>query len=371
MPPVMLKLLFIILISMQSLVAYGDTTRKALGEFLSSNPKLELLELKHGKSVATLKGSDEPYTGPVSMNSSIWQDVTINDFFVDGSQSPGARVFNSKSTGEKLSGEFKTYYPDGTKNSVINLVNGQQDGLSTFWRPNGKIKSTHNYYMGVEDGEYEVYYENGNKKQTGVVGPRKSIQWTDWNISGHKESFYYFKFKNEPPVSLKHWDSEGRKTGSWIERYDDGSMKKEKFYSYGHPERRWTTWHDNGNKNTEANFAFGLLNGSFKFWNKEGILVVSGDFKDSKEVGKWRFKDNDGNKIDRPKDLYFDITDDGKPITIVNKRNIMEEFYISIYMPLAIALLISLPLLGAGIAIFMIRRSTRKGKQHGRFSEVS
>ena len=86
------------------------------------------------------------------------------------------------------------------------------------------------------------------------------------------------------------------------------------------------------------------------------MLVVSGDFKDSKEVGKWRFKDNDGNKIDRPKDLYFDITDDGKPMTVVNKRNTMEEFYISIYMPLAIALLILLPLLGAGISIFVTRQ---------------
>ena len=48
----------------------------------------------------------------------------------------------------------------------------------------------------------------------------------------------------------------------------------------------------------------------------------------------------------------------GKPITIVNKRNIMEEFYISIYMPLTIALLILLPLFGAGM-YWLYRRVKR------------
>jgi len=114
-------------------------------------------------------------------------------------------------------------------------------------------------------------------------------------------------------------------------------------------EGRWTVWHDNGNKHTEMSFAFGLLNGPFKFWNKEGELLIDGRFKGSKEVGSWMFKDNDGNRINRPKDLYFDITDDGKSIAILGQtdkeKNDM-EFYVSIYIPLAIALLILLPLLG-------------------------
>jgi hypothetical protein len=47
------------------------------------------------------------------------------------------------------------------------------------------------------------------------------------------------------------------------------------------------------------------------------------------------------------------------PIAITgqnNKRGNMEAFYISIYMPLAIAILVFLPLLGAGIAVFALRR---------------
>lgn len=353
---VLLKLLFIALLFIQSLVAHGEVIRKNLNTALSFTPELETLEFKHGKSVVVLKGSDKPFTGSVSGTSSIWKNVIIKESFVDGHQSPGTKVYYSKSTGAKLDGKFEVNYSDGTKHSVINLINGSQDGLTTTWYPNGNLKSLGNYSMGVHQGEYSVFYKNGNKKQTGIDFADGSIEWTDWNENGHKKNFYKYKSKDKSPISVKHWDSEGRKTGLWIERYDDGSMKRKKFYSYGRPERRWTAWHDNGNKNTEANFAFGLLNGSFKSWNEKGVLVVSGDFKDSKEVGSWRFKDNNGNKIDRPKNLHFNITDDGRPITTIGQDNNMEAFYISIYMPLAIAILVFLPLLGAGIAVYVLRR---------------
>jgi len=354
----LLKLLLILFLSIQSLVTYGEADGWSSSTTISFTPELEFLESKYGKNVAVLKGSDKPFTGLVSKVSSAWKDIIIKESFIEGYQSSGARTFHDKLTGEKLSGAIEAYYPNGLRHGVVNLINGRQDGVTTSWHPNGNLKSLSNYSMGVHQGEYSMFYKNGNKKQTGIDSPDGSIQWTDWNKNGHKETFYRYKSKNKSPISVKHWDSEGRKTGFWIEKYDDGSMKKEKFYSHGLPERRWTTWYDSGNKSTEANFAFGLLNGSFKSWNEKGVLVVSGDFKNSKEVRKWRFKDNDGNKIDRPKDLYFDITDDGKPIAIKgqnNKRGNMEAFYISVYMPLAIALLILLPLFGVGTC-WMYRR---------------
>ncbi|MEO1943305.1 MAG: hypothetical protein ABGY11_03315 [Candidatus Thioglobus sp.] len=363
----MLKLLFVILISMQSLVAYGDTIRKSPGKFLSFDPELELLDSKY-VSVLVLKGSDEPYTGLVSTTSSIWKDVVIKESFVNGYQSLGTRMYYSKSTGEKLNGEFKTYYPDGAKYGVISLINGKQDGLTTSWHPNGKLKLTRNYSVGVEDGEYKLYYENGNKKQTGVSSPDGSTQWTDWNVNGYKESFYNFKYKDKPPASSKHWDSEGRKHGSWVDRYDDGSMYKQKQYIHGNPEGIWTTWHDNGNRHTSAYFKRGLLHGAFNYWNKEGVSLVSGHFRNSKETGQWVFKDNDGSPIQRPDNFHVDITDGDDPIEIVDQNNKMKnmmDLYISIQIPLAIALLVLLPLLGVGMCWLYRRLRDKKRNNQG------
>jgi antitoxin component YwqK of YwqJK toxin-antitoxin module len=352
--------LFILLLLSQSAIAINSDVAK--NPLLSFEPKLYMKSI-NGSDLHVLKGSDEPYTGLASITNSIWKDVVIKESFVDGRQSLGTKTFYNKSTGEKLSGEFDIYYPDGVKYGVINLVDGKQDGITTKWHPNGKLKSTFNYSMGVEDGMFSIFYENGNKKQTGVNGPNESKQWTDWNISGYKESFYHFKVKDKPPISSKHWDSKGRRDGSWIDSYDDGTMFKRKHYTHGDPSLDWTLWHPNGTKHTEINFMFGLLNGPVKYWNKEGVLVVDGQFKDSKEIGKWTFKDNDGNPIQRPKDFHINITDEDDTITTIGKNDKgdnMMEFYISIYMPLAIALLILLPLLGIGMCWLYRKAKQRK-----------
>ena len=355
-----LKSLFVCLLLSQPVIAINsDSVQNPL-------PTIETdLDVKsvNGSAVYTLKGSDKPYTGIALRTNKHWKDVVIKYSFVDGNFSD-IRTYYKKSTDEKLNGTFEVSYPDGGK-SVITLVNGKQDGLTTNWYPNGSLRSKHKYSMKGEANDYETYYRNGNKKQTGSRKPDGLIEWQDWNERGYKERFFKFNALGSPPIEFGQWDAEGGKTGFWIERYDDGSLKKEKFYSYGRPERRWTSWYDNGNKNTEVNFAFGLLNGSFKLWSKEGVLLVSGDFKDSKEVGRWRFKDNNGIKIDRPKDLNINITDDGESIAIAGQANEatgMEAIYISIYVPLALALLVLLPLLGAGF--YWLYRRLRDKKRN-------
>ena len=66
MPSSILKLLFALLISTQSLVAYGETIRKSLSSVLTYIPELELLESRYGRNTVVLKGSNDPYTGPSS-----------------------------------------------------------------------------------------------------------------------------------------------------------------------------------------------------------------------------------------------------------------------------------------------------------------
>jgi hypothetical protein len=186
-----------------------------------------------------------------------------------------------------------------------------------------------------------------------------AVEWTDWHDGGAKESYYKYKSANVGPVVVKHWDPKGRKNGLWIDKYDDGSIHKRKHYTHGQPSGIWTVWYENGNKNTEISFSNGLLNGPFRLWSEDGLQVVDGQLKDSYEVGNWTFKDNNGNEIDRPEDLHINITDEGESITVIghdNKEIKPMEYYVSIYMPLAIALLVFLPLLGAGVVVFVIRR---------------
>jgi len=334
----MLKSLFVLLLLSQSAIAaYNDAV-------ITIKPELETITID-GSKVSVLKGTKKPYTGTVNITNSARYDVVVKKEYVDGV--PDDIVVFYHSSGVKLNGEVVFPYPDGSKHRVIRLARGILNGVSKTWFPSGVLKSKTSYTIGKR-GDYTTYYESGNKKRarSGSFGEMEEL--TSWHESGEMESFHK-AIKKGPILISKEWDSKGKKHGFWVDKRDDGSMHKQKHYTHGLPSGTWRVWHENGNKNIEISFSNGLLNGPIKFWNEKGILVVDGMFKDSKEVGLCEFKDNNGNSIRRPKDLNISIMDGDESINVLGLNDVeksAEVFYISIYMPLAIALLILLPLLG-------------------------
>jgi len=274
---ILLLLCTLLLASVQSFSAYNDSYRNPMAANASFVPELERLGTKYGKETIVLKGSNEPYTGIASSTTNIWKDVAITWSFINGNETVNPRTYYSQLTGEKLRGEFKTYYPEGVKHGVINLVDGKQNGITKIWYPNGNLKSTFNYSMGIRVGAYSAFYENGNKKQTGVHGPNNAIQWTEWYMNGQKKSINHFNGDGQPTFS-KYWDSKG-------------------------------------------------------------------------------------NPTKLPREFLVNITGKDDKITTVSKKGKggnMEAFYVSIYMPLAIALFVLLPLLGVGMCWLYRRLRDKK-----------
>jgi len=333
-----LRLLFVILIfSQPAISAYNDA-------IITIKPELETITID-GNKVSVLKGTKEPYTGTTSITNSARYDVVVKKEYVNGVADDVVVFYHS--SGVKLKGEVMFPYPDGSKHRVIRLTRGILHGVSKTWYPSGVLKSKVHYSIGSKS-DYTTYYKSGNKKQARTRSYGEPEEIISWHESGERESLHKVNDKGVT-LTTKQWDSRGRKHGLWTDKYDDGSMHKQKHYMHGLPSGRWTVWHENGNKNTEVWFSNGLLNGPIKFWNEKGILVVDGLFEGSKEVGLWEFKDHSGNSIRRPKDLHISIMDGDKSINIVghsNKEDKFMEYYISIYMPLAAALLVLLPLLG-------------------------
>ena len=348
-----LGLFFIMLIFLQPVNA---AYRSAV---ITSTPELETITID-GNKVSVLKGTKEPYTGTTSITNSARYDVVAKQDYVDGVTDDIKIYYHS--SGVKIKGELMFPYSDGSKHMIVKLIRGMQHGDTKSWYPSGILSSKVSYNMGVRVGNYETYYKSGNKKQAGIDGVDGAVEWADWYDGGAKENYYKFNSANIGPVVAKHWDPKGSKHGLWIDKYDDGSIHKQKQYAHGWPSGMWKVWHENGKQNIEMEFMRGLLNGPFKFWNEKGVLVVDGKFKGSKEIGRWSFKDNDGNSIRRPKDLDISITDEGEPITVIghdNKEIKPMEYYVSIYMPLAIALFILLLLLGIGIRLLYEGKSKK------------
>ncbi len=355
----MLKLLFAILKSLFVLLLFSQSAISAYDSaVITTKPELETITIE-GNKVSVLKGTSEPYTGTVSITSSARDDVVAKKDYVNGA-SDDIMVFYH-SSGVKLKGEVMFPYSDGSKHRIIKLTRGILNGVSKTWYPSGVLKSKVHYSVGSR-GDYTTYYKSGNKKQARTRSYGEPEEITTWYESGKRKSLR--KVNNKSVIlTLKQWDSRGRKHGIWIDKYDDGSMHKRKHYTHGVPSNTWIVWYEGSNKNIEVSFHNGQLNGPFKFWNEKGVVVIDGMFENSKEVGLWEFKDDNGNSIRRPKNLNINITDEGESITIIghdNKEAKPMEYYVSIQMPLAIALFILLPLLGVGMC--WLYRRAKQGK---------
>jgi len=112
-------------------------------------------------------------------------------------------------TGKAVSKHF-----DGTPISEINYFMGKQHGLSRFWYPSGKIRSTFNYSEGLLDGNSTYYYNNGN------------IQ----NLTTYRK---------------------GVKHGWVIDWWPKGKKSFAESYTNGYPEGVWSSWWPNGNLASE------------------------------------------------------------------------------------------------------------------------
>ena len=105
-----------------------------------------------------------------------WKDVV--DF-----RSGGATLDSDE--GEGLRWEW--FYKDG-----------QKDGVSRGWYPDGKIKDRRTWKNGLENGLKSVWHNNGQKQYEGVIKNGDSIGvWKFWDSDGKKIKEWIYKDNGE------------------------------------------------------------------------------------------------------------------------------------------------------------------------------
>ncbi|MEQ8910532.1 MAG: hypothetical protein RIC95_15155 [Vicingaceae bacterium] len=76
-------------------------------------------------------------------------------------------------------------YPNGRLKLEGELLNGERNGIWTFYYENGMKWSEGKYRSGIRDGFSVVYYENGKKKLAGEYENDLRIgKWKVWNDDG-------------------------------------------------------------------------------------------------------------------------------------------------------------------------------------------
>ena len=99
------------------------------------------------------------------------------------------------------------------------------------------------------------------------------------------------------PSSSYTVDDEGRISGQYVKRFDNGQLKEFGVLDNGERNGIWMTWTDNGVKTSEAHYLQGKKNGVWYIWDKNGNIRYEMHYKDGNKVGTWKMWDANGNLV--------------------------------------------------------------------------
>lgn len=142
----------------------------------------------------------------------------------------------------------KTYYPDGSLQSIIHYKFGKEDGKSVymFQRPN-TVEIEVEMKKGKRNGDFYRYFENGSL-DTYCVYVNDSIEGVETMYTPNGEK------------SIENTYVHGRKNGPHKE------------------------YHLNGQLKAEGQFKNDLFDGEWTYYDERGVIVGEGEFKEGTGV---------------------------------------------------------------------------------------
>lgn len=156
-----------------------------------------------------------------------------------------------------LTGKVEGVYPNGELKFERNYVDGQLNGLETFWYENGQKKEQGNIVNGKPNGPGITWYANGQKKaELNVVNGQFDGRISGWYRNGQREY-------------VRNYVA-GRRIGLEITWHENGQKKLERAYGTGGYDGLVTEWYDSGQKKSEANYIDGKQDGVRSAWYRDG-----------------------------------------------------------------------------------------------------
>lgn len=244
------------------------------------------------------------------------------------------------------------YKPTGILSFKAQLVNGMENGLTTYYHSNGKTRYTVEVENGTWNGEYLEYHDNGNLKTKTTYVDGNNTGWyeeydeagtlknTGMSIDGNAEQVWKLYFPNGN-ISQKRYFLNGTLQGQDVTYDTDGRIfsvdiyESGKLLSYqeydtlGQPGQRHVfplgngelvktsvngakvhiqnfvcgisdgqviNNYENGQVYTESMVEAGSYEGEFKSYFPDGTLSTVGSYEKDTPAGQWFWYHYNGNK---------------------------------------------------------------------------
>ena len=223
-----------------------------------------------------------------SVNVCVEKDAVIIDdvIFLNDKKTP----FTGSSYCEYTEGVIKSKgdYKDGLKHGLfnywtdrgslgmqVNYENSFLNGELTIWydpssakgiRLDGQKRKVEQYKVGVKDGDFFWWHENGNRShEQKYKNGKKNGKWTRYYETGN--------------ILMEEHFSEDLKDGRARRWYENGLLLKEEFYKKGKKNGIWTRWYENGKMLKTETYVDGEKNGKSIWYYDDGKTMKESNFK--------------------------------------------------------------------------------------------
>ena len=191
------------------------------------------------------------------------QNVTDKNGLKQGKWSknyPNGKIkYKGEFKDDKEVGTFSYYGQNGTLTQTIEYSQEGKVGQAKIFYPNGKLMSEGKYVEKKKDGLWVYYDEKGRKiREENLVNGKKEGKETNWDRNGG--------------INMTSEYKNGVKNGEeWKTYYADG-------YSI-------------------VNYVSGKRNGEFTHYFASKKPFYQGEYVDDKEVGEWRYMNENGDLV--------------------------------------------------------------------------
>lgn len=245
--------------------------------------------------------------------------------FAKGEKSKLAKLQQFDEEGQP-DGEQKTYYPNGTLQSIITYNHGLKNGRQAFYNPHelktnesffvlGKLEGTyfemtqdrkeiHAHFTNNRlDGPYRVLYPaslDGEKLKAldaTYVNGRLDGEAIEYNTQGLKITSIHYRegkregpfiiYNNEGRIKIRAEFKEDKQEGITFEYFPDGKIHLQASFIHDKREGNEIVYNTSGNIISLSSYKNDLLDGPKKEWNDEGKPLFDAEYKEGKKHGSF------------------------------------------------------------------------------------
>lgn len=229
-------------------------------EVSSTKSKLRLPEYNSSKGWSGIQLVD---TFPGGVASKVWhfQEGLMTrevSFYPNGQKNILAEVNNGQ-----FSGEVQKFYETGRiKEKGVKTADGLQGEYKT-WFPNGQVQSSSTFNKGVREGIYSEWWQNGIKKE--------EVFYVNGQIHGERKSWH-----QNGRLAVQAEFVAGKADGLTRKWFANGNLQVEAVYKNNLRNGRLAEFYENGQQKFEGSYANNKLHGDYKTYYEDGRLKSEG-----------------------------------------------------------------------------------------------